>query len=161
GNLVYVGGQFSAIGGQPRSCVAAVDAGTGLATPWNPSANGLVRCLAVCANTLIVGGQFTVIGGQPRSYLAAIDVSTGLATKWAPNPNDWVWSLAQSGSAVYAGGWFSQIGGAQRNSVAALDAGGTATLWNARLDAQAVVNALAVSDSTLFIGGSFSSAAGQ
>jgi trimeric autotransporter adhesin len=160
GDLVYVGGHFSAIGGQPRSCIAAVDATTGAATDWNPSANDLVRCLAVRGGTMIVGGQFTSVGGASRPYLAEIGMN-GLATDWAPNPDDWVWSLTRAGSSLYAGGWFARIGGAQRSCVAAIDTNGAVTAFDAKLDAQAVVTALAASDSALYIGGAITSAAGE
>ncbi len=160
GGLVYVGGHFAAIGGQPRSFIAALDAITGAATSWDPSADGLVRCLAVSGDTVIVGGQFTSIGGASRPYLAAID-ATGRATGWAPNPDDWVWSLAQARGSLYAGGWFTRIGGAQRSCVAALDANGVATTFDAKLDAQAIVTALATSDSTLYVGGGIAAAAGE
>jgi hypothetical protein len=72
GTTVCAGGGFTSIGGQNRSHIAALDAGTGLATPWNPGANGAVECLAVSGATVYAGGSFTSIGGRSRSGIAAI-----------------------------------------------------------------------------------------
>ena len=40
GGTVYAGGGFTIIGGQARNNIAALDATTGVASAWNPSANG-------------------------------------------------------------------------------------------------------------------------
>ena len=68
GSTVYAGGSFQLIGGQARSCIAALSAVTGAADPlWNPSANEPVTALAVSGSTVYAGGHFTTIGGStPR-----------------------------------------------------------------------------------------------
>jgi hypothetical protein len=115
GNTVYAAGggfqgSFTTIGGQPRNNIAALDATSGLATSWNPNANGGVSALAVSGNTVYAGvsfaGGFTTIGGQPRNNIAALDATSGLATSWNPNANDAVVTLVVSGNTVYAGGGF-------------------------------------------------------
>ena len=74
---VYVGGLFTAIGGQPRNYLAKLSAvGSGAADlRWNPgpSAPG-VASVSFDANTgvVYVAGTFTSVGGQPRNGLAAI-----------------------------------------------------------------------------------------
>jgi len=166
GSTVYVGGGFSSIGGQSRHGIAALDATTGNATDWIPNPDSGVGALAVSGSTVYVGGGFTAIGGQPRNYIAALDTATGNATDWNPNANGWVLALAVSGSTVYAGGEFDSIGGQFRNSIAALDtATGNATAWdpNAKASGGAYpdVYALAVSGSTVYAGGLFTSIGGQ
>ena len=86
GSTVYAGGFFTSIGGQTRNYIAALDAGSGLATAWNPSADGTVRALAVSGSTVYAGGNFTSIGGQTRHGIAALDATSGAATTWNPNP---------------------------------------------------------------------------
>jgi LPXTG-site transpeptidase (sortase) family protein len=155
GNTVYVGGIFTAIGGQWRNNIAALDATTGSATVWNPNANDTVRALAVSGSTVYAGGGFNNIGGQGRNHIAALDATTGLATAWNPNADDRVRALAVSGSTVYAGGDFNNIGGQGRNHIAALDADtGFATAWW-NPDANGSVYALAVSGITVYAGGNF------
>src|SRR6266850_158739 len=42
----YLGGSFTAVRGQPRNRIAALYVGNGVATIWNPNANGTVNTLA-------------------------------------------------------------------------------------------------------------------
>jgi trimeric autotransporter adhesin len=94
GGIVYVGGEgFLAIGGQQRKCLAALDAGTGLATPWNPNSDGNVFTLALSAGLLYVGGNFSSIGGQPRESIAALDAGTAAATSWNPGDATEAWDV--------------------------------------------------------------------
>jgi hypothetical protein len=170
GTTVYAGGWFSSIGGQDRNNIAALDASTGLATSWDPYADGSVHALVVSGDgsTVYAGGSFYGIGGAGlanRHYIAAIDAATGLATAWNPDADYSVYSLAVSGdgSTVYAGGAFSSIGGHERSKIAALDAAtGHATDWDPNPSGDSpVVDSLAVSGSTVYVGGEFSSIGGQ
>jgi hypothetical protein len=163
GSTVYVSGEFTGIGGQTRNGLAALDASTGNATPWNPNADGRVSALAVSGSTVYVGGGFSSIGGQPRNDIAALDASTGNATAWNPNVSGSIDALVVSGSTVYAGGYFTSIGGLTRNHMAALDAStGRATPWNPNpgpimgiAHGWSSISALAVSGSKVYVGGDF------
>ncbi len=158
---VYAGGAFWRIGGQPRNYIAALDATTGLATGWNPDANGQVNALAVSGLTVYAGGAFGTIGGQTRNSIAALDTTTGLATTWDPNPFDAsISAIAILGTTVYVGGHFTSIGGQTRNHIAALDAvTGLATAWNPYPNDP--VSTLAVSGTTVYAGGQFTSIGGK
>ncbi len=154
--VVYVGGSFDTVDGQPRNNIAAVDASSGTAlSAWNPGADGEVLTLAVGNGLVYAGGGFSSIGGQPRSHIGALD-SNGDATSWAPDADGAVDALAVSGTTVYAGGGFSSIGGQPRSNIAALDSNGDATSWAP--DASGTVDALAVSGTAVYAGGSFSGA---
>jgi hypothetical protein len=79
GSTVYAGGVFDSIGGQTREGIAALDAGTGTATAWNPNAGyGVITLVVVppisggSSRTIYAGGTFTTIAGRPNSYLAAL-----------------------------------------------------------------------------------------
>jgi hypothetical protein len=160
GSTVYAGGQFISIGGQSRNRIAALDAVSGLATAWNPSADNTVYQLSVSGSKVYAAGLFTSIGGQSRNRIAALDATSGLATIWNPNANNPVEALTVSGSTVYAGGDFTSVGGQSRNRIAALDATtGLATAWNP--NANNDVDALAISGSTVYVCGDFSGIGGQ
>jgi hypothetical protein len=135
GSTIYAGGSFTTIDGQTRHHIAALDAGSGHATTWNPDADNAVYALAVSGSTVYAGGTFFTINGQSRSRIAALDASTGFATAWNPNPNSSISTLvvappisgAESptsgmapGNMVYAGGSFVTIGGQTRAGIAAL-----------------------------------------
>ena len=172
GKTVYAGGDFHNIGGQNRYYIAALDAATGRATAWNPNGEwehptgyGRVYALALSGRRVYVGGHFSRIGGQRRNSLAALNATTGLATAWNPDAGDSnVKALAVSGGTVYAGGDFNRIGRQKRYCLAALDATtGLATAWNPNLnqDIDNAVNALAVSNGTVVVGGRFQYLNGQ
>src|SRR5439155_9272898 len=64
GNIVYVGGYFAGIGGQPRLNLAALDYISGDALAWNPNPNSEVLSLGTFESGLAVGGSFTTVGGR-------------------------------------------------------------------------------------------------
>jgi hypothetical protein len=87
GTSVYVGGDFSYIGGKYTTKLAKVDLVTGKIDPdFKPSVKGRVRGLALAGDRLYVGGDFTTIGGQSRPKLAAVDPETGALLDWTPPP---------------------------------------------------------------------------
>jgi hypothetical protein len=163
GGIVYAGGRFSNIGGINRSNVAALDATTGLATTWNPNADGMVRSIVVSGSVVYLAGDFSWIGGygvNNRNRIAAIDVSTGSATSWNPNCNNSVYAINVSGGTVYLGGNFTQVGGQVRNYLAAVNASDAAlTSWNPNADN--TVQTMILNGSIIYAGGSFTTIAGQ
>ena len=171
GSTVYIGGRFNGNtginGNVTRNRLAAVDATTGIATSWDPNANGTVNALAVSGSNVYIGGLFSgansINGSFTRNRLAAVDATTGNATSWDPNANNTVNALIVSGSTLYIGGAFNGAtginGNVTRNYLAAVDATtGTATGWDP--NANSSVYALAISGSTVYIGGYFSGATG-
>ena len=133
GSDVFVAGQFTSIGGQSRSGLAALDASSGLATGWDPMGAGNLPVYSILPRgaTVLLGGSFSVMGGQPRANLAEVSASTGIATAWNPGANGNVQALTLANGHVLAGGNFSTAGGAPRANLAALDlATGAATSWD-------------------------------
>lgn len=170
GSTVYIGGSFATCGGAARNRVAAIDATSGTVTSWNPDANWLVYALKVATDgTVYVGGYFDTIGGQPRARIAAIDPSTGNATAWDPTC-DTVGTtyvraivLSDDESTVYIAGRFQMVGGEIRQKIAAINAAdGSVTAWDPGVGGfDAVVWALAVSGSTIYVGGEFTQIGGE
>jgi hypothetical protein len=159
GTVVYVGGNFTSIGGRYQVNLGAVHARTGERIGWEPLPNGQVDALAASGETMYVGGQFTSIGPLVRrTGLAAFDLVAGKVLPWDPQPNGLVHSLLSGGSTVYVGGEFSAVGGQPRDHIAALDATGRATAWNPGVNGS--VWSLALGNGVLYAGGSFSSAGG-
>ena len=140
GTTVYVGGVFELVNamvipgtglrGEGRRNLAAVDAVTGVATPWNPNIfEGEVKALTLVGSVVYAGGSFEQVGlvGQEtiRLNLAAFDVSSGAAAPWNPSVRgvngDVVYSLQMSDDVVYVGGRFDEVGGQARHNLAAVD----------------------------------------
>lgn len=168
GSTMYVGGVFTSVGGQTRNGLAALQGEEGAVTSWNPtnSPNASVLALALKDNTLYVGGRFSSIGGQSRNHLAAVATDTGLATSWDPNlvsgSDTPIQVLVLSGNTLYVGGNFTSIGGQNRRSLAAVDlaasGGPTVTNWTPGPHNESnnpAVSAIAVSGSTVYVGGHF------
>jgi Calx-beta domain-containing protein/beta-propeller uncharacterized protein DUF5122 len=150
----FIGGEFTSVGGVPRSGLAHILADNTVAA-WDPNPNSTVYTLAVSGGTVYVGGYFTSIGGEARNRIAALDAGTGHATAWNPNANVEVTALAAAGGTIYAGGNFSSIGGQARSYIAALDAGtGNATPWNPNVSG-GFVDALVLDGGTVYVGGNF------
>ena len=77
-------------GASSRRGIAALDAGSGLATSWDPSADNTVYALALGGGLLHAGGDFTQIDGAQRTRLAALDVATRGVDAWAPGADAYV-----------------------------------------------------------------------
>jgi hypothetical protein len=93
-SVLYIGGSFASIGGQPRICLSGVDTTTGLPTDWNAGTDGLVWSLAASGNAIYAGGGFSRAGGLPCAGLAGFSIPTPppsppvsrLAMAITPNP---------------------------------------------------------------------------
>src|SRR5437867_10194349 len=87
----YIGGEFTAVGGKPRSCLAQIRA-DGSVSDWNPSVTGspgyidppAVSAIAVLGDRIYVGGGFRKIGGLPRENIGCVDGRTGVVVDWNP-----------------------------------------------------------------------------
>ncbi len=162
--VVYVGGEFSKVGGKLQRGLAAFDA-SGSLLDWDPLPDSSVSSLALVDNKLLVGGDFTTMGGLVRDRLAQFDLSTGLPTQLDLSFNASVLTLAASGATCYVGGSFVSIGGVERKNLAALDTQtGRATAWNPDIGytiEMPRVLALAATSTTLYVGGHFDSMSGQ
>ncbi|MGA7161809.1 MAG: T9SS type A sorting domain-containing protein [Bacteroidota bacterium] len=161
----YLGGAFTHVGGISRKNFAHVNPDMSVDTNWTLYPDDAVYAILVSGSTVYLGGAFkniilTSTSHSSRRNLAALDASRDTLLSWNPRGNNTVLSLALSGSTMYAGGMFTTIGGAAgtdtlpRNYIAAIDTlTGVATSWTP--NANGAVNAIAISGSTLYAGGSF------
>jgi hypothetical protein len=113
---LYVGGDFTGIGGKSKTDLAALTASTGAAVNAFTcnTANGEVRALAVdsSADRLYVGGSFTNIdsASPAKLRLAAITASTGdVDAAWQCDAGSTVLALQVDppNNALFVGGQFS------------------------------------------------------
>jgi hypothetical protein len=107
GSRLYVGGNFTTIHGVHRTRLARLAAATGVVdSAWAPTANALVRALAVPAGarTVFAGGTFTKVDGTFQDHLASLATGAGAVRTWAVHPRYAIWGLAASGTTVYLAG---------------------------------------------------------
>ncbi|MEZ5063465.1 MAG: FlgD immunoglobulin-like domain containing protein [bacterium] len=159
-STVYMHGFFFEVGGESRSRLAAVDLATGALREWDPAPqNGGVEDFWLDGDTLYVTGSFTAIGGQPRR-LAAFDLTTGDLMPFDPVFGNQGLCIAARDGVVYVGGNFTAIGDSTRTKLAAFDASTSELLpWAPQIIGSSVLD-LALTDSTIFAAGAFSSVNG-
>jgi trimeric autotransporter adhesin len=157
GNVVYIAGMFTQMGGQPRAYIAQVDAsGTGMVTGWNPSPNAPITSMDLGANALYIAGNFNAVNGTMRDNLAAVDRTTGLLLPFAAGYtiNGSVNDILVSGNELYVGGGFTQINSVNRNYLAAIDVN-TGNLTSFYHTPNAAVNHLGLSGNRIYATGYF------
>jgi len=173
-NTLFVGGDFTTIGGQPRNYICAIDMTTGEVLPWYPpgGADNIVTALHVSGNTLFVGGNFTTLGGQSRDGICAIDTTTGQVTSWYPpggvEGTGTIFSLHAVGNSLFVGGNFSLLGGLERPNIGAVDLiSGATTSWQITPNVNFAsgppnnqVRWITHSNDLLYIGGDFTTMGG-
>lgn len=162
--LVYLGGNFTALRADLRPFAAAIRTDGSLSDTWAPRLGGLggVDACFLSENTIFLGGRFTSINGVTRTGAAALDRAGALQDNFKPTiSGGTIKSIAASGERIYLGGSFTQIDGVPRNQLASLYRinGGVVPDWDAQIEGSRV-SALALSDSTLYVGGSFYQALG-
>src|SRR5438128_2631663 len=163
GGTLYIGGAFTQVGPATGGGVP-IDATSGTPVSGFPKVLGSVAAVAPDGSGgWYIGGSFTSVGGAPRSNVAHI-LADFTVSAWNPNADGAVSALAVRGTTVDSGGEFSGGAGQPRSRAAALDAvTGLATAWNptATGSSNAYVSALAVSGTTVYAGGAFTSIGGQ
>ncbi len=165
GDRLYVGGSFTAIGGEPRSGLAAVDLNSGEVNDWDPRLaywpSAYCNAVVVHGTAVHIGGTFTSVGGRYQAYLGAVDARTGERTGWEPLPNGQVGALAANGETIYVGGSFTSLGPLlTRRNLAAFDLSTGAVLpWDP--EASALVHSLVISGNTVYVGGDFTNVGGE
>lgn len=169
GNL-FVGGDFTTVGGQSRRGLAKLSgSGAGAADPtWNPSLSGpsrdLVNALALDADgNLFAGGSFVSASGLGRSGIVKLSPAGVADPTWNPSPNGSVVSLATDATGnVWVGGVFTSIGGLSRLHVAKLSGTGVGAAdpgWNPSPD-EPVGSITVDAGGNVYIGGLFETVGG-
>jgi outer membrane protein assembly factor BamB len=166
---VYVGGDFTQVGGGQHRRLAAVDAVSGAErAAWmsggssNDGADGIVHSLVQRGTAVYAGGAFAQVAGVARGHLAAIDAfpAPSAVLPWAPSADgSAVFELAAHGTAIYVAGDFSTLNGSlARRGFAAVDVSGAVQPWDpsaAQPNATEAGLALALDGARVALGGSF------
>lgn len=156
GVTLYVAGSFSTMSGVPTRGLGAVAASTGARIAWQPLLPGSTRPVQVLA-----GGDRVVVTGadvQPMVQSASVFAYAAVtgAQLWSAYLSGGVRSPSAPGPAVLAG---ARVIAAHGRGLASLSlATGAADIaWNPQVSPRA----MALSGTTLYLGGSFSTVAGQ
>ena len=124
GGTLYVGGDFSSVGGVAKSKIAAFTVATGaLRTSFGTSVAGSVLGLSITSTTVYAVGSFQTAGSKPRANAAAFTVASGALTPWNPTTDDITQAVvaAPDDSRVLVGGRFQTLGGQPIVGIGAVD----------------------------------------
>jgi len=160
--VVYIGGAFTHVDGQPRNHLASIDVLNGTLTSWNPNVNGIVYAMQWSSDTLYVGGEFGVVGTTARNNLAAFALSSGALTSWNPSTNGTVRAIDLASNTAYVGGEFTSIGTTPVPHVGGIGTQGTGAVTSCiPSDCDAQVRSLRVHGAVFWMGGDFGQVGGS
>ncbi|XDD45784.1 hypothetical protein AB3N60_13845 [Leptospira sp. WS39.C2] len=165
-NKIYLAGGFTSInGGTPASYLVSVNQSTGTLISNNFALDAYAASLQVIENTLYISGQFTTIKGIPRISMASLDLTNETVTNFDPvfegvisNPGS---SFVSAGNGiVFVTSDRSSMNVVPRNNFAVIDEyTGAPIEGTPNFDFQ--IKSLHVNGDRLFVGGSFTTVAGQ
>ena len=126
---------------------------------WGTDVQGTVLAFARSGNTLYVGGTF--LGVTPITGAGVpFDAGTGEPLAHYPKVSGYVWRvIPDDAGGWFIGGGFSGVGGLPRRNLAHILADGSVSDWSPDPDGE--VRALTLSGNTLYVGGQFTSIAGE
>ncbi|MEH3090304.1 MAG: LamG domain-containing protein [Microbacterium arborescens] len=83
---VYIGGNFSMVGGVNVARIAVLDVQACTVAPFRaPLPGSTVTALALHGDVLYAGGLFKTVGGQTREAFAAFNATSGALLPWTAN----------------------------------------------------------------------------
>ncbi|MBN1524562.1 MAG: delta-60 repeat domain-containing protein [Spirochaetales bacterium] len=168
GSTVYYGGDFTQVKIYDRLHAAASDAVSGVVLPWNPSADGSVRAMAMAQNNddfpiVYLGGSFETVGGGSHPYFALVyaDGSGALASSMLIGPNAPVECMIVANTPYYpqtliVGGSFTAWNSEPANKLVFLDAEKPVGMRPFSGISGTSVNTAVWDNDMLYIGGKFS-----
>ena len=131
GSVVYIGGNFSNIGGVNVARIAALNVANCTVLPFRaPLPGSTVTALDVHQNILYAGGLFNTVGSAERRAFAAFNATTGALLNWTANAvrtrTDLPPEVGQAravkaspdGSKVVIGGDMFEVNGVYSHSIA-------------------------------------------
>ncbi|MFZ5554686.1 MAG: T9SS type A sorting domain-containing protein [Bacteroidota bacterium] len=136
GDTIFIGGNYSQIGGISRPNLGAVNSNTGSLFSWNPSPNYAVYSIKNYNNKLYVAGVFTSISSTSTRKIACYNLPALTITSFNPTPgsstfSNNIFTMEIRNNKIYVGGNFTTLGGLSRNRLAQIDIpSGSVTSWN-------------------------------
>ena len=126
GKTLYIGGNFSAVGGVTALRVAALDVATcTVKTTFRPQLiSSTVRSISATDDTVYLAGDFQSVAGAQRLSFAAVSASTGALLPFVADTElrGWAVSAGRDGSTVAIGGDFFTVNGQDSHGFAVVDA---------------------------------------
>ena len=165
GELFTSGSFYDADVSSLRTSIAQISTTTGRPTSWAVTFNtsGQVYAMTKVGGYLYLGGTFYTINGVSAKALAKIQISdaslinNSSLTAFATSHH--IDAMLLNGTDLYIGGYFTKIGSVTKYNLAKIDTNtDTADVtWNPIENSGPNVYSLAISGTSLYVGGSFTS----
>jgi len=169
GNTMYVIGNFTTIGSVPRRGAAAIEIGTGVVKPWNPTPSFVsfigYSSLLLYDNKIILGGSFN--DGQAlnnsQHACAIVDTTTGSSFQYVfrsgglfGNAASYLhWGAAVKALAIKNDTLFAFSIGTFDTRITAINlTDSNRTIWTKYFNSEANAAAMVISGNSLFVAGS-------
>ena len=160
GDNVYIGGEFSRVGGLAAKNIVRWNSATDTWTAFGAGVTGPVFSIVPNGTDLYVGGRF--LGAGDVRYARNIALwRDGSWHAMDTGTSDVVWAMGLRGSELFVGGEFVSAGSIPTNNIAIWDV--QSEEWRAAGegltgDFQPAVNSVAVNSRRVYVGGSFTKA---
>lgn len=158
-SVLLVGGNFTKVGTSNQQACAIINYNKPQFLYAQPTCDGYINSFAVVGDKIYAGGKFTKSRRLNTPNIFEWDRVQNDHTEWCTFPNGEVFNLNLSDDKkdFFVCGDFSLIGGQYRRGFAALNKQGVLTEWGKALDIYSPgVYTMELKDSTLYIGGKFS-----
>ncbi|GIW66777.1 MAG: hypothetical protein KatS3mg095_0675 [Candidatus Parcubacteria bacterium] len=160
---LFIGGRFSSYGGFFKKYLAAIDKNSGnLDQTFNVVVDKPVYKLIYNHqnNFLYLMGYFTKVNNVQRNYLASINLAdyslTNFKINFSTNTGDFISDIILDGNDLYLAGYFEKINNQNLKYLAKVNAlTGQVNDYFHSINLDGPVNALALKDDILYLGGQF------
>ncbi|OVE78389.1 hypothetical protein BVX98_00405, partial [bacterium F11] len=160
--LLYIGGYFENIAGQPCHQLAVHDLSQDLVTPFgNPPLNGHIKDFSMNDTGLYVIGDFTEVDGEVRNGLAAFSRATAELLPWqvelTPSGANEVEinAIEATPTRIFIGGHFERVGDSFGTNLGAADPITGESILISQFFTNGEVEDLAIEGNRLYIAGNF------
>lgn len=125
---IVIGGNFTSVSGQPRNCLARLNADGTVDLGFLPSVNSIVTAVGLQPDgKVLIGGYFTSVSGQTRTRFARLNSDGSIDSSFIdPNLDNWTSTIVvQPDGKILIGGWFSSVAAQPIQFAARLNVDGT------------------------------------
>ena len=140
GTKLFIGGDFTTVGGVTHNRIAEFNASTGaLISAFTANLDGGVRALYATNDTVYAAGVFSMANQTPRARVAAFSAANGTLLPWNPSADAVVTALTMTPdkSRIVLGGSFQNLGSTPTYGLGAVDPiNGTPMSWAATAQIQ-------------------------
>jgi uncharacterized delta-60 repeat protein len=160
---LLVGGWFSALSGQPRSCMGRLNADGSLDGSFDPNIDDRVYSIAVQVDgRILVGGSFLKVNGEDHKYMVRLNPDGTVDDTFSAKPDyDVRGIVVQADGKIIVTGDFNQLDGQPRNGIGRLNADGRIdSTFKSGVDNEVYCVALQA-DGKILVGGDFEELSGQ